>query len=76
VPERLFADVGEAQNPVDAAAGPDHGGLSAPSATTAATASSADAGARIRLLLAWTAAGLPLAWGVWTTVTKASALFR
>ncbi len=27
-------------------------------------------------LLAWAAVGLPIAWGVWITVTKASALFR
>lgn len=27
-------------------------------------------------LLAWTAVGLPIAWGIWITLTKALPLFR
>lgn len=28
-----------------------------------------------RLLLYWTVVGIPLAWGIWTTVLKLKALF-
>ena len=33
-------------------------------------------GFSVPALVAWTAVGLPLAWGVWITLTKASVLFR
>lgn len=34
------------------------------------------AGSKVMLVLAWTAVGIPLAWGVWITITKASRLFH
>ncbi|HMA10683.1 MAG TPA: MFS transporter, partial [Steroidobacteraceae bacterium] len=34
------------------------------------------AGGNLKVVLAWLAVGVPLAWGVWTTLTKALPLFR
>lgn len=33
-------------------------------------------GNRVKLWLAWLAVGIPLAWGIWMTLSKAIALFR
>jgi hypothetical protein len=30
----------------------------------------------VRLVLYWSVVGLPLAWGIWTTLLKLPALFR
>ncbi len=34
------------------------------------------AGNGLRLLLYWTVVGVPLVWGVWTTLLKLPALFK
>jgi hypothetical protein len=36
----------------------------------------AGTGNRLKLRVAWLAVGVPSAWGVWTTLSKAIALFR
>ncbi len=41
----------------------------------AASAAAAGATGRLTLLAAWAAVGLPLAWGIWTTLQKAVVLF-
>ena len=45
-------------------------------AAEAATPSPASASSPVLLVVAWTAIAIPLAWGVWITVTKSLALFR
>jgi MFS family permease len=45
----------------------------APSAESPAPVST---GSPVMVMLAWTAVGIPLAWGIWITVTKASRLFH
>jgi MFS family permease len=45
-------------------------------ATPAAGEASATSGGGLTVILAWLAVGLPLAWGVWTTLAKALPLFR
>ncbi|MBI5013482.1 MAG: MFS transporter, partial [Methylocystis sp.] len=42
----------------------------------AARALPASKGGSLLLVLAWTAVGVPLAWGVWTTLLKTAALFH
>ena len=45
-------------------------------AAPARAATLAAAGSNALLIAAWTAIGIPLAWGVWITVSKSLALFR
>ena len=45
-------------------------------ATEASISPPAAASSPILLVVAWTAIAIPLAWGVWITVTKSLALFR
>ena len=45
-------------------------------ATPSPAATKAVAGSKALLFAAWTAIGIPLAWGVWITVSKSLALFR
>lgn len=33
-------------------------------------------GSTLALIAAWLAVGIPMLWGVWTTIRKASLLFR
>lgn len=35
-----------------------------------------DSGSWIVVALAWLAVGVPMLWGIWTTIKKASLLFR
>jgi hypothetical protein len=46
------------------------------SASAAPASAQPASGRRALLVAAWTAVALPLAWGVWITVTKSLALFR
>jgi hypothetical protein len=39
-------------------------------------AARAPSGSAVKLSLAWLAVGIPLAWGVWMTLSKAIVLFR
>jgi hypothetical protein len=45
------------------------------SSVEAVTSSVASAGFDLRVLLAWAAVGIPLAWGIWITLEKALVLF-
>ena len=45
-------------------------------ATPPPAATQAAAGSKALLIATWTAIGIPLAWGVWITVSKSLALFR
>jgi hypothetical protein len=40
------------------------------------TAATTHTTAQIRVILAWLAVGIPLAYGVWVTLMKSAALFR
>jgi MFS family permease len=51
------------------------GAAQSPAAASARLTSDAG-GMSLRLILAWTAVGIPLTWGVWTTLTKALPLLR
>jgi MFS family permease len=47
-----------------------------PAAVGQAAAATAPSKSRLAVALAWLAVGLPLLWGIWTTLTKALPLFR
>ena len=56
--------------------GPEPATKAASLPTHNATASSGRAGSLALLLVAWTAVGVPLSWGVWITLLKTAALFH
>jgi hypothetical protein len=53
-----------------------HEAAAATAVAAARTVPGGDTGGAMKVTLAWLAVGVPLAWGVWMTLTKALPLFR